>query len=449
MKNHHLKLPSEKMDSAEVQTPSTDGNRPNEESSSSDINQTPPRTPPPAGSTTTTAGSSIRTELVVTNEDRERVSAQIRRLTIASGGSLAVFVVSVIPLPIVAGMLVVLSTFMALFYKLYERALVEYQIILQGQGFGQFLPDSIYDQLVNMSFHEWMVEGTFVQEWSFLMLYMMPGITREQIEAYIDRLIPRHRQLVRRRGLGYFLGETFMRHIVGDRNNMIIRPISDQAVSSSPEAAPVVVPRRLTLENEQEEDEASELDPNDADQYARFLGFGTNETTTPRFSESDTPAGTNMTTSTVATSEDDETTSDNQAGANPEKNNNNERNDDLAGEFSLVTDAFFTSLTYYYGMAYDMALNSMSSISRSYLFRASLAVTVASLGVGAFGIYSGTYSPRDFSRSFQDFTRSFQQGFGGVRPSYPSPSILLSSALASGGTATIMLMFGFRRQRDS
>ena len=461
-------VPSEKMasSSSDLGPPfrralHEEGQNPRRSRPSSDSSSVAPPASPEGSMTTN--GSSVPTALI-SNDDRERVSRQIRNLSIASGGSLAVLIVSVVPLPVLAGMLVVVSSFLALFLKLYQRALLEYQAILQGQGFGHYLPESMYEALANSSFHEWLVEGNFVQEWSFLMLYAIPGMRREQIEAYVDRLTPRHQQFVRRRGLGQFFGQTFMRHLVGDRNlnendhhhHLINIPptISEEGET----AAPPLVPRRLTLENVPE-DEASELDPNDPDQFARFIGLssgGGAETEDAQSREqlergwvvehaSTSGAMTASTVQTVETDDDNEVkTHDSEGNGAIDNNNSSTSSSDLAGEVDVILDAFYSSVNHYYEVVSDMALSTVSSVSSTYLFRASVAVAVASIGVGAFGLYTGNYSSRDFSRNFQSMFGSASSSF---RPSFPSPSILLSSAMASGGTATIMMMFGFRRSK--
>lgn len=48
-------------------------------------------------------------------------------------------------------------------------------------------------------------------------LYFVPGLTEDQLNDYIRRLAPDHQELLNRSGMGYFLGDGFMRAIVGER----------------------------------------------------------------------------------------------------------------------------------------------------------------------------------------------------------------------------------------
>lgn len=53
--------------------------------------------------------------------------------------------------------------------------------------------------------------------WGFLALYLVPGISEDQLNDYIRRLAPDRQVFLNRRGMGYFLGDGFMRALVGER----------------------------------------------------------------------------------------------------------------------------------------------------------------------------------------------------------------------------------------
>ena len=91
----------------------------------------------------------------------------------------------------------------------------EIQAFLQGGGIGDYLPPSMYDQLTNLTLHEWMQDTSFSLEYRHLLLYFVPGISPERLDQYVDALAPAHRNRLRRRGLGHLLGEDFMRIVMG------------------------------------------------------------------------------------------------------------------------------------------------------------------------------------------------------------------------------------------
>ena len=222
------------------------------------------------------------------------LSNQILHLSIASGASLIMLIVATIPMSLLVGVSVVTGVWMALLYKVYQRIVWSFNRRLETRGFGDYLPESIYNQLVHMTLHEWLTDASFMQEYGYLMLYFIPGVTPDQLQSYIDRLVPRHQQLLRQRGLGHLLGPEFMRFLLGDDGQS--SPAQSARLLSIPEQPhlPAVgtsssssvdsqLPRRLQFSEpssavDDDEDNASDFDLNDAadhpaDQYLRFFGL--------------------------------------------------------------------------------------------------------------------------------------------------------------------------------
>lgn len=56
-----------------------------------------------------------------------------------------------------------------------------------------YMPESIRTFLTETTVHEWMTDTSFANEWRFLLIYFVPGLTTEQLETLI-RQLPRRRQ---------------------------------------------------------------------------------------------------------------------------------------------------------------------------------------------------------------------------------------------------------------
>lgn len=84
----------------------------------------------------------------------------------------------------------------------------------QPLGLLRYLPESLRVLLTETSIHQWMVEGTFVQEYRHLLLYLIPGIEEEQLMEFINRLPPRHRDVLLQPGLGRLIPDSTMSHFI-------------------------------------------------------------------------------------------------------------------------------------------------------------------------------------------------------------------------------------------
>jgi hypothetical protein len=152
----------------------------------------------------------VRTERAVT------LYRQVQILVGVSISSLGAFSIFVLPIPALISLLIYLGS-LALVGNLCIRWIMsEIQAMMHGQGIGPFLPAYIYDQLTEMSLHDWMTDTTWTQQYRHLMLYFIPGIPPERVDQYIDALAPQQTFYLRRRGLGHLFGEDFMRFIMGN-----------------------------------------------------------------------------------------------------------------------------------------------------------------------------------------------------------------------------------------
>ena len=331
---------------------------------------------------------------------REDMQRQVLHLGLASSGALSLFLVSVVPANILVGVTVVFLLWLTFLYRLFQMLQLEYNAALQGRGLGALLPESWYNQLVNTSFHEFMTDGTFVQENQHFLLYFIPGISVEQLNDYVDRLIPRHRRALHQPGLGNFLGEGFMRHLLGDQG------LAERSQGSNQR----LVPRRLELDVVHE-DAASGLG-DDEDDDARLWGTEAAEPfpAVEQVIEAEAP---------LEISHDDSASEDSE--------------EDLAVDEEVVFDAAVTGALNFMNWAVGYTQHAVTdSVVRttSSVVRATLGIGLFTAGAGIFGVWAGFWTPQDFRLPSQ-------------MPRQMGP-IFLSSTLASGATAAAFMMFGLR-----
>jgi hypothetical protein len=331
---------------------------------------------------------------------------------------------------------VVMALWLSLLFKLYQRARLEYQSMITGQGIGRFLPQSLYDQLVNVSFHDWMVNGTFVQENQHYLLYFIPGLSPEQLNQHVSNLLPRHRRALQRPGLGNFLGPQFMRLLVGD-----------QGMAEREGLEPRVVPRRLELEargsqdDHSVDDEASgfgdDEDGDPAAQFARFWGAEPADSSEDDNDDSPRAVTENSTEVAPATTdvkkiEDDDKVKE--EGKQENEEDEEEELEDLRINEQVLWTAAFDGISIYSNLALGFARQRVTSSVGMFsgaLVRTTLGVGALAIGAGLFGLWSGHWDRNSMPR----------MQFG-----WPSSSILISSTLSSGVTAGLFVMFGWKTE---
>jgi hypothetical protein len=311
---------------------------------------------------------------------------------------------------------------------------------------------SLWQTLTRTTLHEYMTDDSFAMEYRYLLLYFIPGITPQQLNAYIDRLDPRHRDLLRRPGgIGQaLLGPTAMRAIMGRRPwEALIQQAQQQQQQphesplllqqnqqrQSTTTTPLVQQQLLEMQDRQSMEHATparalfhhrDMDDDDssncscsdlgldvtandlagglsesqATRMARQLGLVTMMTTPPpttaitetpktvNDSASSSPAAATAVVVAVPTS-----TSAAAAAAN-EEDDEQQNLDRVAGarEEAVVTDAFWSSYNYFYDMAMgamrDAIIPSRRTVVRSSITGLGIGISVPAVTLAAAGIYN-------------------------------------------------------------
>lgn len=361
----------------------------------------------PNNTVTTAATTSID------QQQRTLMRRQVLHLGLASSGVMSAFIISVVPANILVGFAVVFLFWMTFLYRAFQMMQFEYRRSLQERGLGDVLPESWYDQLVNMSFHQVMTEGTFVQEYQHFLLYFIPGISREQLGAYVDRLVPRHRRALHRPGVGHFLGDGFMRHIIGDQG------LAERQQGTTRR----LVPRRLELAASNE-DAASQLGDEDEEDAPRL--WVSSNTTDPTTAEE--------VSELEAVIEADHSMEMSHDGSESEGSE-----EELAIEEEVIFDAAIAGVMTFANIALNYSRSAVSgSIVRTTgrALRATVGIGALGVGAGLLGMWAGLWTPQDL-RTFRD-TRFPAAMSGEAR------TIFMSSTMASGATAGLFMLFGLR-----
>lgn len=357
-----------------------------------------------APSEVTTCASTVNTNLPTLEEQRNLLQARTVQLGVAAGTTVTAITLAYIPMQLLAALGMIIALLAGMFYTLYQRAQLEFENIVTGRGVGDYLPQDVYDQLVNVSFHDSMVNGNSppFEEYQYFLLYLIPGITTEQLNAYVDRLRPRHQRILHRPGLGHFLGHQFMRLVMGDSR------LAEQQRASG------LVPRRLELTESgatgDRDDDASGLgmDEDPASQYVRPLRIEP---------VSDAPATSRAGTIVDASNAD---------GDHDDEDEDEEEDVDYTG---VIVEAVFNGARTVSGMASTLALSyarNTVSWAAGGPARAPLTLGAAGIAMGILGLWTGAF----------ELPSNFQM----PRMSTQSRSALMSSSIASAATASMMLM---------
>ena len=246
-------------------------------------------------------------------------------------------------------------------------------------------------------------------------LYFIPGLTQEQIRAYVQRLAPDHVLLLNRRGLGNFFGDGFMRALVGEQHwrqryiEARVATIEHPNQLLQQQNGTTSTPRRLDFDS-------------DVDSHASAPVGLTIE------------AGNNCSDNTQidASSHDEEDA----ASTTTTNNNDDERQRRLDIEGVLVVSALWDGVWTYATMAASMAgqitYDHVVEPTSSLVTYVGIGVSLLSLGIGYYGISTGYYSRPNIS-----FTSSSQ-----LQPAswMPSSRFVASTAVLGGISAGIMLV---------
>jgi hypothetical protein len=432
---------------------------------------------------------------------RDRYIRQLRVLGLASGVSFALSILALVPAPVLLSVLLCLVVVFSFLYKLYQLLLWEYQRLVRGRGIGDYLPSSIYEQLTQTSVHDFMSDtrNSYVNENAYLMLYMIPGLTHEQINEYVGRLSPRHQELLHRQGLGYVLGNGFMRLIMGDERRQPeqqqpIAAIEEEdgmaaiisGVTESPSGSLAsgglasggggggvavghhnMIPRRLelppTIPEGYSEDDVSatselghEEDP--ATQYLRYWGVEPENSAIPP-----TSASRHVAASPAVVALSSQTATALTADAPPSRRGSQQQHQQVSPEAAaraeaeaeeqVLYEAIGSAVTTYISVATTMVQTSArrtATLFSGTIFRASMGVTLFGVGVGIYGFWIGAYNPQTF---FQPVVQMIQNQIGSFfrppqRLDLPSSQLLVGTTLVSGATAGIMLLLQLASVRE-
>jgi hypothetical protein len=121
-----------------------------------------------------------------------------------------------LPLTALWTLLVLVISTLLFAWTALQRLRLEYRERITQHGLAAYLPESLSHTLTSQTLHEYLTDDSFGLEYRHLLLYFMPGLSNEQIEQYVDQLPPRHREELRRHGMGYFFGDGFMRLLMGE-----------------------------------------------------------------------------------------------------------------------------------------------------------------------------------------------------------------------------------------
>lgn len=440
-------------------------------------------TPMSALSANTTDDASIQSGVSFNTEDgaaiqlrRQRNRQQLMHLGAATGATFVMFVYMLVPTALLLSMILFGGVSSAFLYQLGQIMHWEFhRSILEGRGIGDYLPESVYRALTATSIHEFLTDpdGIFGanEHIPYLMLYMIPGLTEEQLEHYINRLNPTHQRILRsNQGLMGFLlnrnnhrlspseanqDSTIMRFLMGDER---LREWRQQQTNLPQQHPSGVAPRRLDLPPTIPEEEAS----------------ATRETSTPEIISE--PAGIPETVAAVvgSTPVPNPTSTSETASEAPSSTPNTtppspDRRPSATDEIVLF-DAMTTAMASLLGEATsavrERATETVRDTLATPIYRVSLGVTALGLGIGALGLATGTYDVQSLSRPLSQFVSNFmgsllgsgsgassspRSGSSGIRLSFTMPSggVLLGSTIASGTTAVVLGLFGTTTSRPS
>jgi len=415
---------------------------------------------------------------------RSRNRRQLQRLGVATGAAFALFVYMLIPTALLLSMILFGSVSSTFLYQLSTIMRWEFhRSILEGRGIGDYLPQSIYDLLTSTSVHDFLSDpdGIFgaSEHLPYLMLYLIPGLTQEQLDQYVNRLSPTHQRLLRNEQgmLGFLLNRnnhrfenpsddnqdsTIMRFIIGDERirEWRRRQGGQQRHPSN------ITPRRLelppTIPEENPPQPSSRIPETETRENARpesapeHLSTGIPSTVAAVVDSTAIPPA--PLSSTRDSSPQSPTTRPNQT------RRNSERSISVTYDMVLV-DAIGSAMSNIVGDATNSVRERAQETFRQTLatpiYRVSLGVTALGLGVGAYGLSNGTYDLQSFVRPIGQLISNVMgsllgtgigsgssQNQGGSNPwvqlslSMPSVGMLMGSTVASGTTAVVLGLFG-------
>lgn len=484
-------------------------------------------TPPRLGRTLLDDSSSIQSSLSVTTstEDdtavllqlrRGRNRRQLQRLGIATGITFALVVYMLIPTALLLSMILFGSVSSAFFYQLADTAVWEFhRSVLEGRGIGDYLPRGLYQILTSTSVHDVLTDpdGFFGanEHLPYLLLYLIPGLTPEQLDRYVHRLSPTYQGLLRNEQglLGFYVNRNNHR---ADTNNSNGEPSSSSSSSSTlmrvvmgderlrewqqpqPQPQGATTPRRLELpptipegaswgdthttgSGVTAEDPAPSSRRNPEDEESRSGEGGSpvgipatvaaivgRAATVPN-PPSPSAAGSSTELRPPSQSQLPATMRPHTTATATPPTTPHPSSDAPVEDTTVLMDALGSALANIVGdathtvreRAQESFRDALSAtVHPGRLYGASLGVTVFGLGLGAYGLATGTYDPRDLVRPIGRLLhqtigsvgggagRGASSGGGGAPPflSMPSGGLLVGSTIASGTMVLVLGLLG-------
>lgn len=425
---------------------------------------------------------------------------QLQQLGIATGTTFALFVYMLIPTALLLSMILFGSVSSAFLYQLAAITRWEFhRSILEGRGIGDYLPSGLYETLTSTSLHEFLSDpdGIFgaSEHLPYLMLYLIPGLTEQQIQQYVNRLSPTHQQLLRSEQglLGFYMNRnnhhqcqaansnadanagngnrdsTLMRFIMGDER---LREWRQQqgAYQNHPTN---IAPRRLELPPTIPEEDPPTPTPR------RMLIEDAPESSMPEPIPEAPSAGIPATVAAIVgraavpippPSRVADSASDSDNSAQPSSttipNPGRQSPASIPAVDMILFDAVGSAVANFVGDATnsvrERAQESLRDAVAGPIYRLSLGVVALGLGVGAFGLAIGSYDLRSVGELFSNVMSSLlgdssssrgnsggsisrsgsSSPWAGLSMSMPSGGLVVGSTIASGTTAVVLGLFG-------
>jgi len=342
---------------------------------------------------------------------------QVVLLSLLSMVSFALFLVFYLPIQALLALSVCASSTSLLFYVAYRHGLQQFQQMQQSQGLGVYLPGWLYQQLTQTTLHEYLQDTTLFTEYQHILLYFLPNITTQQLDWYVNRLPPRHRDTLYRHGLGHLFGEDFMRFLMGQEryNQMLINTYQQDHREGSGDGGRIdnrevviVPPPRaragppLLIERAAAGD-ASDLESTESNTAGM-------PRSTPNNNSNSNPTTTVITPRDVL-----------RLTSMPSTQEGLER--ELSGENAVLSDAFMGVMQSYAASMVASAHNALQQSWAGWIVRSGWSLTAASAGLGALRLL-GSHRPTSSS------TTQLR-----IQPYLPSNTLLISTAVVGGLTA--------------
>lgn len=345
------------------------------------------------------------------------IATQVAVLGGTSALSFVMFILMMIPMEALAALCLAIASLVLLGFQLYQHARRGLQDAVNGRGIGDYLPSWLFSMLVEDSIHEQMLDDSFALEWRHMALYMMPGLSRQQIDAFVDRLPRRHRDFLLRPGVGHVLGHDFMQLILGRERFPEHAMVEPAANATAADVLPPPMPnnpRRL------------DFVPNSNNATA-----ATGDDDSIALSDYDAPSSPNENGESVARAlvlRHEAPPPFVAARAVPEQE---DEEIDYDGEYAVLVEAFFSGMnSMVLTPALDMTLQVMDSVSG--LFTSpTVSMALVSGSMGVFSYWRGLW------------------GRNGVRPqtTWRDGDIWSTAVLGTGVAGVLLYMRANRRSR--